>query len=133
MLFAFSAPEGYEALVLPHNNRRGTTYAQFDRNGEIVYACFLYNFITPSNAGKVDVSRLDDTLLTLGGLDELFGESGYPISQNPLSQRSTSNTGSLRMPLRELQILHRPLPGQLRHRHIVRLVRLSIQLPLAPQ
>ena len=131
MLFAFSAPEGYEALVLPHYERWRTTYAQFHRNGEIVYACFLCDFITPSNAGEVHVSRLNDTLLTLRGLDELFSESDYLISRSSLSQRLRSNTGSLRMPLKVLQILRRPLPGQLHHRRIVRLARWSVQLATA--
>ena len=56
-----------------------TTYAEFDRDGEVVYASLFCDCITPINAREVHVGRLDDTLLTLGGLDELFGEPDYPL------------------------------------------------------
>ena len=63
-----------------------TTYAELDGDREVVYASLFRDCVTTIDAREVHVGRLDDTFLTLGGLDQLFGESGNLISQDALSR-----------------------------------------------
>lgn len=51
------------------------TYAKLNGNGEVLDTNGLRNGVTAGDTGKVDVARLDDTLLTLGGLENLLGET----------------------------------------------------------
>jgi hypothetical protein len=52
-----------------------STYAKLDGDGEELGASGLGDGITALNTGKVDEAGLDNTLLALGGLDDLLGEA----------------------------------------------------------
>lgn len=53
----------------------GTTGAKLDGDGEELSASGLSNGVTALDTGKVDKTGLDETLLALGGPDNLVGES----------------------------------------------------------
>lgn len=56
------------------------THAKLDGDGEEVAASLLGDLGTTGNAGKVDKARLDETLGTLDGLEQLLGESWHAVS-----------------------------------------------------
>lgn len=53
----------------------GTAGAKLDGNREELSASGLSNDVTTLNTGKVDKAGLDETLLALGGPNDLVGES----------------------------------------------------------
>lgn len=55
------------------------TYAQFHGGREEVNASSFGNGLTTGNTGQVDESRLDNALLTLGGLDHSLGKSALEL------------------------------------------------------
>jgi hypothetical protein len=51
------------------------TYTELHGGGEELNTGGLGNLITTGNTGQVDESRLNNTLLALGGLDDGLGKS----------------------------------------------------------
>jgi hypothetical protein len=51
------------------------TYTESHESREELDTSSLGDFLTARDAGQVDVSRLDDAGLALGGLDDALGES----------------------------------------------------------
>lgn len=51
------------------------TYAKLDGNGEEVGSSSLSDGITTGDTGKINEAGLNNTLLSLGSLDHLLGES----------------------------------------------------------
>lgn len=76
---AFSTPLGCKykvsANVWGPEALRKETYAEFHGGGEEVNTSSLGDLLATGNTGQVDESRLDDSLLALGGLDDGLGES----------------------------------------------------------
>lgn len=77
---AFSAPlvckDSVSSPTAPINRCAGKrTYAELHGGGEEVNTGSLGDLIAAGNTGQVDESRLDDSLLALGGLDHGLGES----------------------------------------------------------
>lgn len=54
----------------------GAVRVELDRNGEVVAAGQLGDFITAGDAGQVDVGWLNDAGLALESPDDLLGEAG---------------------------------------------------------
>jgi hypothetical protein len=53
-----------------------STYTKLNGDGEEVKTSGLGDGISTLNTREVDVAGLDNTLLALGGLDDLLGEAG---------------------------------------------------------
>ena len=75
MLWAFSAPSGYYSQRRIERPIRLWTYPKLDRDREEIDASLLGDLLAARNARQVHVRRLDDALLALDGLDQLFGEA----------------------------------------------------------
>lgn len=52
-----------------------STYAKLNGGGEELNASGLDDLLTTGDTGQEDVGRLDNALLTLGGLDHSLGET----------------------------------------------------------
>jgi len=52
-----------------------STYTKLNGHGEVLGTGGLGNGVSTLYTGKVDKARLDDTLLALGGLDDLLSEA----------------------------------------------------------
>lgn len=78
---AFSAPLGCMycvsgCLSSPKTNEISrSTYAKLNGGGEEVNTGRLGDLLATGDTGQVDVGRLNDALLALGGLDHSLGET----------------------------------------------------------
>ena len=90
------------------------TYTKLNGYGEEIGAGSLGDGISALYTWKVDEARLDDTLLALGGLDNLLGKA--ICSQSVYSSvQLNKHTGIQRKPWKEWLNQHPPLPRQPRH------------------
>ena len=71
---AFSAPLGYEMISWLSWTVGQTSYAKLDRDREEVDASLLGNLLAAWNARQIDIARLNETLLALDGLENLFSK-----------------------------------------------------------
>jgi hypothetical protein len=73
------------------------TYAKLNRNRKKVNTSGLSNSLTTGDTGEIDEAGLDDALLTLGGPQELLGESmsrqivPYGLSDRHLPETSVGH------------------------------------------
>ena len=105
-----------------------STYTKLDWNGKVVHLGLLCNSLTAWNPWEVYECGLNDTILPLGGFDELFGEALVVKSahcRNIRISRAFQRTGILRMPSTGLLSQHPLLPQRLRRRQTGRLGHLS--------
>lgn len=71
------------------------TYTKLNWYREELGSSSLSNRVTTRDTGEVDVARLDNALLALGGLDDLFGESvcGQAVSCQSRAIRNVPISG----------------------------------------